>query len=92
MGASLALAIAQSLLDNLLLTSLPSLAPSVSPQAVLGAGATEIRSFFPPDAVPGVVNAYLKGLRAIYVMVIAFAGAATLTATANRWQKLNLEK
>ena len=83
---------AQSLLDNLLLTSLPYLAPSVNPQAVLGAGATEIRSSFPPDAVPGVVDAYLKGLRAVYIMIIAFAGAATLAAMANRWQKLNLEK
>ena len=76
----------------MLLTSLPSLAPTVNPQAVITAGATEIRSSFPPDVVPGIVDAYLKGLRAVYIMVIAFAGAATLAATANRWQKLKLEK
>ena len=83
---------AQSVLDNLLFTSLPSLAPTVDPGTVIRVGVTEIRSSFPPDAVPGVVDAYLKGLRAVYIMIIAFAGAATLAATANRWQKLNLEK
>jgi len=83
---------AQSLLDNLLLSSLSSLAPTVDPQTVVRVGATEIRSSFPPDTVPGIVDAYLQGLRSIYMMIIAFAGVATLAAMANRWQKLNLEK
>jgi len=74
------------------LASLPSLAPTVDPETVIKAGSTEIRSSFPPNAVPGVVDAYLSGLRAVYTIVIAFAGAATLAAAANRWQKLNLKK
>ncbi|MCJ1314111.1 hypothetical protein MMC25_007791 [Agyrium rufum] len=89
-GSSFSLITAQSLLDNLLYTGLPSLAPTVSPAAVINAGATEIRTSFPPEAVPGVVDAYLHGLRGIYILVIAFTGAATLAAMANRWQKLTL--
>lgn len=91
-GSALALATAQSLLDNSLLTHLPSLAPAVDPQAVIQAGATEIRSTFAAEAVPGIVEAYLKGLRAIYIMVIAFTGVATVVAATNRWTKLSLKK
>ena len=90
-GSSLALVAAQSLLDNRLFTSLPALAPSVDPATVIRAGATEIHSSFPSDAVPGIVAAYLSGLRAVYIMVVAFAGAATFAATTNRWQKLDLK-
>lgn len=72
--------------------NLPELAPNVDPQAVIQAGATEIRSTFAADAVPGIVEAYLKGLRAVYIMIIAFTGAATLAAAANKWEKLSLKK
>lgn len=91
-GSSLALAAAQSILDNLLLTNLPDLAPTVDPEAVIQAGATEIRSTFAANAVPGIVEAYLRGLRAVYIMVVAFTGAATLAAATNRWEKLSLKK
>ncbi|KAL8707510.1 MAG: hypothetical protein Q9225_007740 [Loekoesia sp. 1 TL-2023] len=91
-GSALALAAAQSILDNLLLTNLPKLAPTVDPRAVIEAGATEIRSTFAADIVPSIVEAYLKGLRSVYVMIIAFTGAATIAAATNRWDKLNLKK
>ncbi|CAD6582685.1 MAG: hypothetical protein ASARMPRED_001033 [Alectoria sarmentosa] len=91
-GSALALAAAQSILDNLLLKHLPELAPTVDPQAVIQAGATEIRATFAADAVPGIVQAYLKGLRAVYVLIIAFTAAATLAAAANRWERLSLKK
>ncbi|KAL8748296.1 MAG: hypothetical protein Q9184_007419, partial [Pyrenodesmia sp. 2 TL-2023] len=90
-GAALALAAAQSMLDNALLTSLPTLAPGVDPKAVIQAGATEIRSTFAPDAVPGIVEAYLEGLQAVYILVIAFTGAAVLAAAMNRWERLSLK-
>ncbi|KAL8788425.1 MAG: hypothetical protein Q9195_007304 [Heterodermia aff. obscurata] len=90
-GAALALAAAQSMLDNTLLTSLPTLSPTVDPEHVIQAGATEIRSTFAADAVPGIVEAYLKGLRAVYILIIAFTGAAAVTAASNRWKRLRLK-
>lgn len=51
----------------------------------------EIRSTFAADAVSGTVQAYSKGLRAVYIMIIAFTGATTLTTTANQWEKLSLK-
>ena len=79
------------MLDNTLLTSLPSLSPAVDPKQVIQAGATEIRSNYAPDAVPGIVEAYLKGLRAVYILIIAFTGAAAVVAASNRWEKLRLK-
>ena len=83
---------AQSLLDNLLYTRLPHLSPSVDPGAVITAGATEIRTSFPPEAITGIVTAYLSGLQGVYAMVIALSGAASLMAMLNRWQKLKFGK
>ncbi|KAL8822870.1 MAG: hypothetical protein Q9191_006405 [Dirinaria sp. TL-2023a] len=91
-GSSLALAAAQSVLDNILFTGLPSRAPNVNPKAVILAGATEIRTTFHPDDVAGIVDAYLHGVRAVYIMIIALSGAGTLMAMANRWQRLALTK
>ena len=79
------------MLDNTLLTSLPTLSPTVDPEQVIQAGATEIRSHFAPDAVPGIVKAYLKGLRAVYILIIAFTGAAAVAAASNRWERLRLK-
>ena len=70
------------MLDNTLLASLPTLSPTVDPEHVIQAGATEIRSTFAADAVPGIVEAYLKGLRAVYILIIAFTGAAAVAAAA----------
>lgn len=36
-------------------------------------------------------RAYLKGLRAVYIMIIAFTGATTLAAAAYKWEKLSLK-
>ncbi|KAK3168983.1 hypothetical protein OEA41_005431 [Lepraria neglecta] len=60
--------------------------------SVIQAGATEIRASFAADTVPGIVETYLRGLRAVYVMVIVLTGVAALAATTNRWKKLSLEK
>lgn len=90
-GAALSLAAAQSMLDNSLLKHLPTLAPNINPKAVIQAGATEIRTTFPND-VPGIVQAYLEGLRTVYILIIAFTGAAAVAAGMNRWGRLKLEK
>ena len=87
-GSSTALAAGQSLLDNLLLKKLASTAPTVDPFSVIRAGSTEIRTSFAPDVVPSIVDAYLYSLRAVYAIVIAYAGMAVFVALANKWERL----
>ncbi|KAF2151726.1 major facilitator superfamily protein [Myriangium duriaei CBS 260.36] len=90
-GSSLALAAAQSILDNVLIHVLRG-DNRVDARAVIKAGAGNFRSAFPPDVVPTIVDAYLSGMRGVYVMIIALAGVATLATMVYKWEKLNNSK
>jgi hypothetical protein len=78
----LALVAAQSILGNVLISQLRGTAPSIDPASVIRVGASEVASHFPADLVPLIVEAYL--------MLIALAGAATITAFFYRWEKLRI--
>lgn len=67
-------------------------APHISREALVLTGATEIRSVFPPDQVPIVIDGYMTGLKVVFAMCIAATGLATLIGLGTRWQKLSQEK
>ncbi|KAK2832015.1 hypothetical protein FQN49_006936 [Arthroderma sp. PD_2] len=90
-GTSTSLGAGQSVLSNLLLTKLRTLAPSVDPRSVIATGATEIRHVFPAEAIPGIVEAYLFCLRIVFLIVTAYAGVAVICTFGNRWQRLKLK-
>ncbi|KAK7697027.1 hypothetical protein SLS64_013983 [Diaporthe eres] len=90
-GTSTSLGTGQSVFSNLLLNKLPALAPGVNPIAVINTGATDVRSVFPADAVPGIIQAYLYAMRAVFAVVIAYAGVAAMFAAGSKWQRLNLK-
>ncbi|POS80608.1 SGE1 [Diaporthe helianthi] len=91
-GTSTSLGIGQSVFSNLLLNKLPILATDVDPITVINTGATDIRTVFPADSVPGIVQAYLHALRATFAVVVAYAGVAVMFATGSRWKRLDLKK
>uniref|UniRef100_L2GEP0 Efflux pump antibiotic resistance n=1 Tax=Colletotrichum fructicola (strain Nara gc5) TaxID=1213859 RepID=L2GEP0_COLFN len=64
-------------------------APSVDPNLVALTGATEIRNAFPADAVPGIIHAYMDGLKVTFAIAIAGAGVSFLISLGSRWGKLN---
>ncbi|KAJ5435511.1 Major Facilitator Superfamily protein [Penicillium cf. griseofulvum] len=90
-GSSTSLGAGQSVLSNILLSKLPSMAPGVDPLSVIATGATEIRNVFSADAVPGIVQAYLYCLRAVFLIVTAYAGVAVFFAISNKWERLRLK-
>ncbi|KAG6368420.1 hypothetical protein INS49_002627 [Diaporthe citri] len=90
-GTSTSLGTGQSVFSNLLLNKLPALAPGVDPLTVINTGATDIRNVFPADAVPGIIQAYLDAMRAVFAVVIAYAGVAVMFAAGSKWQRLNLK-
>ncbi|OKO92600.1 hypothetical protein PENSUB_12585 [Penicillium subrubescens] len=90
-GSSTSLGAGQSVLSNILLSKLPSTAPSVDPLSVIATGATEIRHIFPADAVPGIMQAYLYCLRAVFLITTAYAGVAVFFAVGNKWERLRLK-
>ncbi|KAI8630637.1 putative efflux pump antibiotic resistance protein [Xylariaceae sp. FL1651] len=78
----------QSAFLNRLIAVLPETAPGVDPSVVIRTGASDIHNVFPPDVLPGVLQAYIAGLKAAFAVAIAFAGIAFLCSLAVPMRKL----
>ncbi|EXJ81107.1 hypothetical protein A1O3_07395 [Capronia epimyces CBS 606.96] len=90
-GGSFTLSAAQSAFNNRMLSTLASTAPGVDPATVLVTGATQIRDAFTAAQVPGVVAAYMEGLKVVFAICIGTFGTAFLFATCAGWKKLDPE-
>lgn len=60
----------------------------MNPAEVAATGVTEIRSMFPTSVIPGIINAYMDGLKLAYAIAIAAAGLALLISLASKWRNL----
>ena len=87
-GGAFSTAVGQSVFINRLLATLPTSAPSVNPQLVLLTGASELQRVFGPDVLPGVLEAYMVGIKAAFAVALAFCGVAFLCSLAIPMQKL----
>ncbi|KAK1598198.1 major facilitator superfamily transporter [Colletotrichum navitas] len=88
-GGAFYVAAAQS---GFLITILKEVAenlPSVDPAVVALTGATQLRTAFPAEVVPGIIRAYMEGLKIAFALVITGAGVAFLVSLGSRWSKLN---
>lgn len=72
----------QSAFVNRLLATLPETAPGVEPGLVLLTGASDIHTVFPSDVLPGVLQAYMVGLKAAFAVALSFSGLAFLCSLA----------
>lgn len=80
LGGAISISIAQNIFSNGLRTNLPKYAPNVSPQDVISAGATYLRSAVSAEDLPGVLRAYMESLTTAYVIPIVVGGIATICA------------
>jgi hypothetical protein len=87
LGGALFIAVGQSVFQNGLIDGISTYAPGVSPAAIVGAGATEMRTVLKQlgqlDQLEGVIKAYMSGLRDTYrvslaLMVVAFVASLFL--------------
>ena len=90
-GGAFMLSAAQSAFVNHMLSVLPTTAPTVSPALVLATGATELWSTFGADVLPGVLEAYMKGLKVAFAIAIAGVGSAFAISFFSSWKRLNPE-
>lgn len=51
-------------------------------------GASELRNVFPADVLPGVLEAYMIGIKAAFAVAVAFCGMAFLCSLAIPMKKL----
>lgn len=88
-GGAVFVAAGQGSLVAKMIASLPA---GVDARQVLAAGATAIREVFPADVVPGILEAYISGLRVAFVIGIGGIGVAALVSPLGRWNKLDMTK
>ncbi len=70
---------------------LPTTAPLVDPMTVIATGATQIRSVFSPDEVPGILLAYMAGIKVSFAIAVGAVGAAFVVSLFSSWKRLNPE-
>ena len=66
----------------------PPMHATANRQLVLATGATQLREVFSADQMVGILQAYMDGLHAVYIIAIVIAGLATLVSLAYKFQNL----
>ena len=82
MGGAVFLTVAQALFQNKLVHSLAKNVPGVSPNDVISAGATGLRSVLSQQQLDGGVQSYLEGLRDAYILSIVLSGMGVVVGVA----------
>ncbi|KAM5385185.1 hypothetical protein ACJZ2D_001146 [Fusarium nematophilum] len=78
----------QAAFVNQMMARLASDALTVDPGLVIATGATQLRSIFTPEELPGILLAYMHGLRAVFALGIAMAGVSCLATVFIPWSRL----
>jgi MFS transporter, DHA2 family, glioxin efflux transporter len=87
-GGAFFVSAGEAAFTNTLIGKLPVTAPSVDPANVVSVGVTLIRATFAADIVPGIVQAYMDGLKVDYAIAIASAGIAVGISGLSKWRNL----
>lgn len=74
---------------NRLIIALPTAASLVlDPSLVIAVGASELRTVFSASELAGILQAYMLGIKGLFAVSLAFAGAACLCTLAIPMRKL----
>ncbi|KAH8202937.1 hypothetical protein TruAng_002883 [Truncatella angustata] len=87
-GGTFGIGIAQAILNNGLIRSLPELAPGVTTTDVLSVGAYDLQNIFSGEDLLGVLRAYMAGLHDAWIMSIAGAAVAVFLPLLGDYVKL----
>lgn len=90
-GGAFYVSAGQTAYQNVLLQKLAINVPSIDAQSIINVGTTEIRSYFPAEDIPGILQSYMDGLRVAYAIAIASTGLAIFIALASKWPWINLK-
>ncbi|KAJ8122068.1 hypothetical protein ONZ43_g1640 [Nemania bipapillata] len=87
-GGAFTVSAGQAAFINQALDKLHTSAPTVDDAKLIATGASELRSVFTSSELPGVVIAYMHGLKAVFAVAIGFIGIAFLTTFVIPWERL----
>ncbi len=89
-GGAFMISAAQAAFVNVLVKDLPSRVPGIDPASVVNTGATDLRNVFSADQVPGILLAYISGLKIAFAIALASTGVAFIIITLfQKWNRLN---
>lgn len=90
-GGAFFVSAAQSAFINQLIRRLHTTVPGVNPHLVVTTGATELHNVFTADQIPGVLIAYMDGIKAALAISIAAAGFSFVVTLFSSWKRLNTD-
>lgn len=89
-GGAFMVSAAQAAFVNVLVRDLPSRVPGVDPASVVKTGATDLRNVFSADQIPGILVAYMSGLKIAFAIGLTSTGVAFIIITLfQKWNRLN---
>lgn len=90
-GGAFLLSAAQSAFNNTIIGTAASTGLGIDPALLLATGATQIRTAFTSTQVPGVIAAYMAGIKVVFAITIAASGFASLFSLCGSWKKFHAE-
>ncbi|KZP00729.1 MFS general substrate transporter [Calocera viscosa TUFC12733] len=87
-GAAGFVSAAQSIFTNVLINRLAITAPSVDPAQVIATGASDLHQVFSADVLPGVLRAYMDGLKAAYALAAGALSVASMLSVFVEWTSI----
>ncbi|OAP61865.1 hypothetical protein AYL99_04068 [Fonsecaea erecta] len=87
-GGAVFISAAQAGFTNKMLHELPIKAPRVDAALVLATGATDLRKVFDASDIPGILAAYMDGLRVPFAICIACACLTFFLSFAPKWESI----
>lgn len=87
-GGSFWVSAAQAAFVNRMLKKLPETAPNVDPRLVVATGATDLSRVFSPEELPGILEAYMAGLKVAFILCIALGAVSVVASFFPKWVSL----
>jgi MFS transporter, DHA2 family, glioxin efflux transporter len=91
LGGAFAVSAAQAAFVNQIIFNLPTTAPGVSPESVIATGVTQIRTVFNADQVPGILLAYMTGIKAAIAVSIGTIGLSFIVSFLSKWDRIGVD-
>ncbi|KAJ9650640.1 hypothetical protein H2198_010062 [Neophaeococcomyces mojaviensis] len=87
-GGAIWISAGQAAWANKMLKVLVTDAPGINPAQVIATGATDLRKVFTAEQLPGILDAYMEGLRIPIAIAIACAVVTVFLSFAPRWESI----
>jgi hypothetical protein len=87
-GGAFTVSSAQAAFINQAISKLRTSAPEVDAMKLITTGASDLRTVFTPEEIPGVLIAYMHGLKSAFAVSVAFCGLAFISTFFIPWGKL----